>query len=51
MLYFSSHYAGDPQCQIQDGKMLVCAVDKSLINFREDHDNFILLDIGDGFVV
>lgn len=51
LLYFSSHYSGNPQCQVQNGKMLVCAIHKSLVDLREYHDDFILLDIRDGFVV
>lgn len=35
--------SGDPQGQIQDGKMLINAVDEPLVNFGEDHDNLALL--------
>lgn len=30
--------------------MLVCAVRKALVDLGEDHDYFVLMDVGDRFV-
>jgi len=47
MLGFSSHYTGDTQCHVEDGKMLICTVHEPLIDFGEYHDNLILVGIVD----